>query len=104
MSNRIREKKTGHTDDQRAKEYMKVVEDRFHSAKGNNIRYMFLDAHCDDEEADEEEKMMFEQAMEDIYTLLEALPKMYTDNVQKVWDEMAHYGIFTTRSMSYMGH
>ena len=62
---------------------MQIVEDKFASAKGKNIKYVFLDAYCD-YEADEEEKTIFEQAMEDIYTLLEDLPGMYTDHVQKV--------------------
>jgi len=76
---RMRLKNTGKSDDDIAKEYLKVVEGKF--PKGGGLQYMYLDA-CYDEE-DEEEEASFKQAMERLYTMVENFPKLPTSQVNE---------------------
>ena len=69
----------GKTDDQRAAEYMKVVEGKFDSAKGKDIKYMFLDA-CYDED-DDDEKEAFDKSMEELLELLEKFDGLETPKI-----------------------
>ena len=83
-------KKTGggKTDDERAADYMQVVASKFDSAKGREIKYMFLDA-CYDED-DEDETKAFNDSMEELYELLEKFDGLETS---KVNDQASQYVI-----------
>jgi len=77
---RLRQKNGGgKTDDQRAKEYMKVVEDKFPQVKNKGLKHLFLDACFDDN--DEEEEEAFNKAMEDLYILLDGMTGLETSKV-----------------------
>ena len=68
---RMRQKHGGQkTDDQRAMEYLKIVEDKFPQVKKGGLRYLFLDACFDGE--DEDEEQAFDKAMEELYMILES--------------------------------
>ena len=71
----------GQTDEQRAEEYMKVVESKFESARGRNIKYMYLDACFVEDEDDEKEA--FDKAMEELYKLIEAHKGLETNTIDK---------------------
>ena len=64
---------------------MEAVESKFDSAKGRDIKYMFLDACYDegDEEnqGDPDEKEAFDNSMEQLYKLLKAFPGLETSKV-----------------------
>jgi len=76
---RMRLKNTGKSDDDIARDYLKVVESKF--LKGGSLNYLFLDA-CYDEE-DEEEEAAFKEAMENLYTMVEKAPKLPTSQVNE---------------------
>ena len=68
---RMRKKSSdGKTDDERAKEYIKVVEDKFPEVKSKHLQYLFLDACFDEEDEDEEEA--FKTAMESLWKMLDS--------------------------------
>ena len=77
----------GKTDDQRAEEYIQVVESKIESAKGRNLQYMFLDACYDEDDPDEdyiadpEEKEAFDESMQKLYKLLEKFDGLETSKV-----------------------
>ena len=59
----------GKSDDERAKEYIKVVEDKFPEVKSKHLQYLFLDACFD--EVNEDEKEAFTTAMESLWKMLD---------------------------------
>jgi len=76
---RMRLKNTGKSDDDIARDYLKVVESKFR--KGGCLNYLFLDA-CYDEE-DEEEIAAFKETMDNLYIMVEEAPKLPTSQVNE---------------------
>merc|ERR1711892_58858 len=74
------------SDEELAKEYLKVVENEFPNGKG--LQYLFMDACYDkDEDADPAEKKAFDNAMEILWKSLSKSPGLTTSKVQEVETE-----------------
>merc|ERR1711892_323878 len=81
-----RNKNTKQSDEELAKEYLKVVENEF--PNGNGLQYLFLDACYDTEEdADPAEKEAFDNAMKILWKSLNKSPGLPTTKVQDVETE-----------------
>ena len=66
---RRRERSSGnHTDDERARAYIKVIQEKFSKTMGKSLPYLFLDA-CYDEQ-DEDEEKAFKEAMDKLYHMV----------------------------------
>ena len=64
---------------------LQVVKSKFKSAKGRDIKYMYLDACYDEDDVDSREA--FDTSMEELYNLLEAFEGLETPTInQKVCD------------------
>ena len=78
----------GKTDDERAQDYIKVVEQKFEKAREKHLKYLYLDAWYDEE--DEDEVAAFNKAMQDLYEMIESHPEgLPTTKVQMVTTEFA---------------
>ena len=60
---------------------IQVVESKFDSAKGRDIKYMYLDA-CYDED-DDDSREAFDNSMEELYNLLEAFEGLETPTINQ---------------------